>query len=30
VGEILNRQTTKLDVPIRWKVNTGDNWRQCA
>lgn len=29
VGEILNRQTIELRVPILWKVGTGRNWKEC-
>ena len=30
VGEILNRQTTELRVPILWDVKIGKNWAECS
>lgn len=30
VGEILNRQSYSLRVPILWEVSTGENWARCA
>jgi DNA polymerase-1 len=30
VGELLNRQSIPLRVPILWEGNTGANWKECA